>query len=305
MKKMPNLNSLFVLSLPVACSLMVLSGCESRSVEKAPETISVSADELSLDERVKIQEDMDARLDQVDSASQKVLKTISHLKKVTSKALGHANPGGEYTLVDFLLDINDAFKGKLPKVVRSQDGSHVRYSKVKLPADLFNESCRELDARLVAHVDSAQRIVDVEYSLSSCSNPLTFVPIAHVVWNSEMRFDFDRAGLKEVFNGAFEKSIGDQLGCTAKTDSGDYYKIVSVNCSTVNMKLSADVELRLKDLMYTDFGTRQISAYAQLIEGGVHKADLILSGSSNGSVNVDVQRVDDRDDEVIETPAAS
>lgn len=280
----------YLIGLPFVVGACVgLVGCESKSVDEKPVDVRPT-EELSLDERLKLQERIDTRFDQMTSVARKILRTIDHVRKTSIRVLGTGNPNGEYTPFDFILDLNDAFKGKLPKGIRRQDGTHVAYTSLQLPSSLVTEECRALDARMTAYVDAQAEVAAVEYALNSCSDRSTYVTVANLAWAGDMSFALDEAGLKTVFGGAFEKSIGDQVGCTAKAQDTDYYKSVELHCAKLSLKLASEVDLKVADLAYVDFGTKAVAANGQIFEKGEHKADLTVYGTTDGQVGVELRR---------------
>jgi len=278
------LNRNSVSALSFTAIFAVITGCESRSFESAPEEIVNN--EMSLETRLKMQDETDSKLNQVEAASRKVLKVVDYIIKATGKVLGEKT----YTSVDLFLDLNDSFRKKLPKKIRKGDGANVTFSTIRLPDILSLHGCRELDTRMMTLVNANSEIIQITYSMNSCADRSKYVSVANISFVDGVHFRVIGEGLKSIFGDTFEKTVGDQFSCTAKTEKSGSYKVASVQCSKISFNIGTDVQVQIKNYSYTDYGTKTVFAFAQLFQAGILKAYISVSGSSEGSLKVDIDR---------------
>lgn len=280
----------------VNISLLTLTGvlmisCESKSYENNPQ--SVQSEEMTVQERMDMQNQYEGRIDEVETVTQKIMNVLNSLRKATGNVLGNDN----YTPVDFLLDLNEAFRGKLPQSVRNKSEERVSYSELRLPKVLSLEKCESVNARMISVLDVNFEIASVEYALTSCDDKDKYHTVASIHWDRGVKFNLDEEGIKNSLGESFKKSVGDLVSCTAHSDFEKDGKVldrkghVSVQCEDLSIVVNSSVRIEVESLYYYNYGEKGIGASAKLIENDILKALIYASGSSQGDISVEVIRV--------------
>jgi hypothetical protein len=271
----------FILSYNVAC--------KSKSQESSPD--QVNSQGLTLQERLAQKAEIDKQI--VD-----VSQSISQLKNVIKKfkQLKNAQENDQlYTPLDFLLDINDALKKKVPE---NKKDKKIRYADFTLPEGFVAENCRTVSTSLESEeeLDDSGAFVSEKaiYSVKSCTTGENFLPVAEASWiGKQVRIKFNNANFdSSVGQIPHSLSLPDSKCKAEKDDDQNIYKI---ECRDIEVATSSAEKAKFTDITFYPSKKHRpagniLESHAVIYEHGNAKADILFEIANDGHVNFQIDK---------------
>lgn len=295
------------LSALLATALVL--GCDSKSIEKSPDAVSIRG--LSLDERIADKARIDDILSRVESSSKKIKTVITLIKKFKQQADGIESLRN-YTQVDLLLDISEQLRSEMPE---NREGQLVRFGKIKLPLPDLSEECQTLDTSLVSQavyddgslqkgaIDESKKAVgqQVVFSFKVCGSS-DFLPAATIDYQkNEMSFILHKNNFELLLQKTNLDYVLDKERMQAKVDEllnkklndlgkcsltiGDNMIVDSVGCKDLVVDISNNETVFVKEALFDMDSDIRFSAQAEILNMGAPKATLDISILRDGTID--------------------
>lgn len=258
---------------------LLITSCQSKFSEPSPD--QVNAKGLSLEDRVSQKKEVDVRLDEIQRVADKAKQIIEAVKKIQSP-IQHENA---YTPFDFIMEINEDFKTKIPQ---NSNGQLVRYGTIELPLQTLTEECRTVQTMLKSEtVDSQEKLV---YSLKTCSSKDQYVEIFMAQWNEGVvKLDFFNKNLLSILSQFSLAETIENTSCRIKQSPKKIIELIS--CESFDIKISASEKAEVKYLTFRNSGEIRLESFAKIFENGKLKATSEIRVFDNGEVKFDLKPI--------------
>ncbi len=118
-------SNILMCAVSVAIGVLI-SGCESKFAESSPDSVKLKG--IPLEARISQKEKVDSRIDEIQKGADKAKKILEMFRKIQSPS----SKEDVYTPFDFILDINNELKAKIPE---NSGDQLVRYGKIEIPTN--------------------------------------------------------------------------------------------------------------------------------------------------------------------------
>lgn len=273
-----------------------LMGCQSRFSEPAPD--SVTAQGISLDERIAQKERIDLRMNEAQRGAEKARRVL----EVFRKALGPSAGALPYTPLDFILDINAELMAKIPV---PEGDRLVRHVDVELPAGLLPEECRIVKTKLesaVLYADtqpSGEKTITRErltYLVKTCKSGGEYLPAFEADWiGPTFKLRLMKESLLTIFEGLGEAAVAtlaahDKATCTFTTTQSDK-TLKSIECAGLEFGISKSEIAKLTKLAFNNAGEPRAEVNAEIFENDSLKLRATIQVLQSGEVLRDLKRI--------------
>lgn len=292
-KTMFHIGTVLVTALAITLTLGSL-GCESRFVESSP--ASVDLEGTPLEERLSEKAKVDAKVKEVQEGADKAKRIIDLFRKVQNPS----DKENAYTPLDFLIDLNNELKMKIPE---KYNNSLIRKAQLLLPANLTSEDCKTVDATLTKtelFEDSFSQTAPVgerlTYSIKPCGSTQDYVPAVEADWiGSKFEFRLLNKNLESIFQNQLNKELADNSYCRISQNES---KIIDfIQCENFNAKISVSEIAVIKTMSFSNKGEIRFEATADIFENNLKKAQSTLKVSRHNDVDFKVKKLSSSDQE--------
>lgn len=270
-------------------------GCESKFVESSPHSITI--DGVTLEDRLFEKAAVDQRISQIQEGANQLKRIIELFRKIKS-----ANSSYDaYTPIDFLLDLNQELKSKIPEM---GNGKLVRKGKIKLPISALSEECQTIEALLESSTLTAEDVANaienseplgerLTYSLKSCASNDEYLEVLRADWiGPELKISFNGPQAEKLFKDILFTEI--QKDSICKIIHDDKAILDSIVCESLAVPLSESEIADVKVLKYSNSDLNRFEAYAEILENGARKAIFEIEVSADGKVKSELNKITDQ-----------
>lgn len=273
-------------------SLGIVIGCESKFSESSPASVSING--LTLEERLTEKEKIDSRIDEIQQGANKAKKIIEMFKKIQDPS----SKEDVYTPLDFLLELNEKLKDKIPEI---REGKLLRFSQLYLPIESLSEECKTVETMLSSESvydesfgDEKKIIGDrLSYSLKSCGSN-GYKKAVDVDWiGQNLEVKFANENLKDILTNII---IADnQKNSSCKIKQGEKGIIDSIECYNLNLQLSTSEVANIKRMVFNNVNGDRLSAEADIYENNKIKAVSEIQVTESGEVKFHIKNIKNED----------
>jgi hypothetical protein len=279
----------------VACTLTIITGCQSKFAESSPDSVKIKG--IPLEERLSQKDKVDTRIEDVQKGAEKAKKIIEMFKRIQ-------NPSSKedvYTPIDFLLDLNGELKLKIPE---NQGDRLVRRGKIIVPVESLSDACRTVETILetsAIYEGSGENRVPVgerlTYSLKTCGSKDQYLEAIVAEWvGTAMEFKLISKNLETIFRDLLMTDA--MKDSTCKITQGPKKIIDAIHCENFNVRLSDSEKAHIKTMSFSNSDDVRFESIADIFENEKLKATSEIKVLSNGEVKVNLKKLG-------ETPSAT
>lgn len=232
-----------------AALAMAVVGCTSKFGDKDPGT--QNADGFTVDRNLQANHDLDMKLAELDSSFSKIRDVLHLVRKMRDSDQN----GGDYSHLDFLLDVNDELQTQ-PSI--PEGGSYERIGSYNLNVQGLSPECELIDTKVDTMSgggaegtdDTTGETVDgIVYSVRTCHTAGLFVPIITATFASgQTRVQFNGKNIRRTLEDLFSPALTKDADCQVGFD--DVKIVSSVQCTNLVSKISKSEELVINSISY-------------------------------------------------------
>lgn len=273
----------------LAAIVLIASGCESRFAESSPSSVKIEG--LPLEERISQKAQVDSRINEIQKGAEKIKKIMDLFKKIQDPK----NTNDTYSTVDFILDINQELKEKMPE---NKDGQLIRRGQITLANQTLSAECRIVDTMLESSTvhsdDGADSIAIVDrltYSLKTCASKGKYLPAVTVDWDGPtLEVSLINENLSSIFT---DLLVAEVNSASARKLKKNEAKIIdSIACENFGYSLSNNEYAFIKKMNFSNSDDIRFEAYSDIYESLVLKAKSKIKVLANGEVSFDVEKLE-------------
>lgn len=250
--------------------LTLFVSCDSRNIEKDPEHIKISG--LSLEERIANKTRVDNALEQLEDGSRKIKRILDLVKKLNNSDENFLN----YTPIDFLIDLNNEIKDKIPE---NDKNKLVRQSKIELPIKDLPLECQTVHAELSVKAIYADGTIQndinekldkdivgqqLTYSLKTCGTSDYLTAFSANIISSSVEFTIHKKNLVDLFKNILSDKFLADTNC--KIEFGEKKLLQSIECQNIEAKLSSSEIAIIKTVSFFAEGDTRIEGYIDIYD---------------------------------------
>lgn len=265
------LGMIFFLSLAVI-------GCESKFSESSPDTVKIEG--VSLEERISQKNKVDAKIDEIQNSVNKIRNVIEIFRKIKSPI-----PNRDvYTPIDFLVDLNNELKARIPE---NQKGKLARHTSFDIPVESLSEACRHVDvvleeSEIYDGVDAEKVAIgqSLTYSLKTCGSKDQYLEAIVADWiDSTLELKLISKNLEVIFNEILTKELKNSI-CKIKQDKRRI--IDTVTCEDFYVRLSGSEKAYVNAMTFSSSGDILYETIFELYENKDSKGSFQLRVPRSG-----------------------
>lgn len=269
---------------------LIFVSCKSKFNESSPDSVTLSG--IPLEERAKLKEKVDVRIDSIQQGAERTKKIIDMFRKVQDPK----NQADVYTPIDFLIDINNEIKNQIPE--NGENGKLIRKGKIKLPFTSLTEDCQTVETMLESEVIKKEDGGDIKvagdkltYHIKTCASNGSYLPTILASWNGRaMQFQVDNSNLTKLFNNILR--VENLKTSTCQFKNNDKNIIESMACKNFEIRLSNSEAAHILTMNFDNDGDVRFEASADIFENQNKKAISSIRVLSNGDVQFKVKKLD-------------
>lgn len=271
-----------------------LISCESKFVEDSPDLVTVEG--VTLDDRIFEKAEADKRIEQIVAGAEQIKRIMELIRKIKAPK----SYVDTYTPIDFLIDLNEELKSKVPS---GNGGKFIRRGQIALPIGGLTEECEKVDTLLESNIVQARNDFstigksegigeNLVYSIKSCYSNNEYVEIFVAQWVGDLLIlEFKKENLVSFLKDVFLSELQKNSKCKVSTDSR--MVLDSVVCTNLSVELTESEVAHLDLLQYSNSEYLRLKTIGSILEHSKKKAEFRVEVNRDGKVESTLEKVKD------------